>query len=300
MFMKHYLPVTFMAVLSVTLFSCHQTAPKKEASDSEAVKINNQGVNINYDDSKKGDTTLLFVHGWCINKGYWKDQFDFFQSKYRVVAVDLPGFGTSGKNREKWTVEAYGEDLSAVMQQLDLKNVVLVGHSMSGNIIVEAALHNKDRVIGLVGIDNFKNAGWDPTQPDTAAANFYKGVRQNYKAVVLPHASQYLFSSATDTLVKARVLNDIANADTVIAVDCLERGDSYPGSDKLASLKKTIYLINSDYTPTDTAALTKKGIAYVLLPIHGTGHYPMNENPSEFNMLLTQAIEKIGASSGKP
>ena len=288
-----------MTILSVSLFSCHQTASKKEASTGEAVKISNKGVNINYDDSKKGDTTLLFVHGWCINKNYWKDQEDFFRSKYRVVAVDLPGFGASGRNREKWTVEAYGEDLSAVMQQLNLNNVILIGHSMSGNIIVEAATHNKDRVIGLVGVDNFKNAGWDPTVPDTAAARFYKGARQNYKEVVLPYASQALFSSSTDTLVKAKVMNDIASADTVIAIDCLMRGDSYPGSDKLAALKKTIYLINSDYTPTDTAALTKKGIAYVLLLIHGTGHYPMNENPSGFNTLLAQAIKKIGASTDK-
>jgi len=296
--MKHYLPVALMILLPVVLLSCHQTAQqKKEASDSETVKISNGGVNINYDDTRKGDTTLLFVHGWCINKDYWKDQLDFFRSKYRVVAVDLPGFGASGKNREQWSVEAYGEDLSVVMQQLDLKNVILVGHSMSGNIVVEAALHNKDRVIGIVGVDNFKNAGWDPTQPDTAAANFYKGARRNYKAVVLPYASQYLFSSATDSLVKARVMNDIASADTVIAIDCLERGDSYPGTDKLASLKKKIYLINSDYTPTDTAALTKRGIAYVLLPIHGTGHYPMNENPSGFNKLLQEAVGKIAAET---
>ncbi|WP_146154332.1 alpha/beta hydrolase [Chitinophaga ginsengisoli] len=43
--------------------------------------------------------------------------------------------------------------------------------------------------------------------------------------------------------------------------------------------------------------MTKKGIAYVLLTIHGTGHYPMNEKPSAFNTLLTQAIEKIAATS---
>ena len=92
-------------------------------------------------------------------------------------------------------------------------------------------------------------------------------------------------------------MNDIASADTVIAIDCLERGDSYPGTDKLASLKKKIYLINSDYTPTDTAALTKRGIAYVLLPIHGTGHYPMNENPSGFNKLLQEAVGKIAAET---
>lgn len=294
--MKHRLPVIILSILSVLQFSCNQKGHHKEGSEEGKVQISNDGVNISYDDSINGDTTLLFVHGWCINKGYWKDQTDFFQSKYRVVAVDLPGFGASGKNRKSWTVEAYGEDLSAVMEQLNLKNVVLIGHSMSGNIIVEAALHNKDRVIGLVGVDNFKNADWDPTQSDTAAINFYRTARQNYKAVVLPYARQYLFSPSTDTLVKERVMSDIAAADPVISVDCLEKGDSYPGTAKLASLKRTIYLINSDYTPTDTAALSTKGISYVLLPIHGTGHYPMNENPAGFNALMTEAIKQIGVA----
>lgn len=291
--MKHYLLFTMLAFMQ---FSCNQKKGQpKEATTGQNTQIANEGVSISYDDSQKGDTTLLFVHGWCINKSYWKDQADFFRSKYRVVAVDLPGFGASGKNRESWTVEAYGKDLSAVMKQLDLKNVILIGHSMSGNIIVETAMYNKDRVIGLVGVDNFKNAGWDPTQPDTAAANFYKAARQNYKEVALS-SSQYLFSSSTDTLVKTRVMNDIANADPVISIDCLERGDRYPGTVKLASLKRPIYLINSDYTPTDTAALTKMGINYILLPIHGTGHYPMNEKPAAFNALMQQAIEKIGTA----
>lgn len=292
--MNHYLLITALTILSVTQLACNQTTPPKEAAANETKQIINEGMSIAYDDSMKGDTTLLFVHGWCINKSYWKDQLNFFRPKYRVVAIDLPGFGASGKNRKDWTVEAYGKDLSAVIKQLDLKNVILVGHSMSGNIIVEAALHNQERVIGLVGVDNFKNAGWDPTVPDTAAMEFYKAARQNYRAVVLPYSSQALFSPSTDTLIKARVLNDIASSDTVISLDCLERGDSYPGSDNMASLKKTLYLINSDYTPTDFVALTLKGIDFVWLTIHGTGHYPMNEKPAEFNALLQQAIVKIG------
>jgi pimeloyl-ACP methyl ester carboxylesterase len=212
------------------------------------------------------------------------------------VTIDLPGFGASGKNRSNWTVEAYGKDLSAVIELLDLKNVVLVGHSMSGQIIVETALHNKGRVIGLVGVDNFKHAGDEQTPPaDAITADFYNAARKNFKQVALPYASQFLFSPSSDSLIKQRVLNDIAGADPVIAINCLEQGDNYPGITNLASLKKKIYLINSDFTPTDTAGLRKKGIAYTLLPIHATGHYPMTEKPAEFNALLTQAMEKIKA-----
>jgi len=63
----------------------------------EKIKVVNQGVQIDFLDEGKGDTTLLFVHGWCINKTYWLEQVAQFKEKYRVVAIDLPGFGKSGK-----------------------------------------------------------------------------------------------------------------------------------------------------------------------------------------------------------
>jgi pimeloyl-ACP methyl ester carboxylesterase len=290
-----YNPLLSICTIALLLqFSCHPSGPGTTKATTEKIQITDQGVNIAYDDTQQGDTTLLFVHGWCIDKSYWKNQTDFFRSRYRVVSIDLPGFGASGKNRDNWSVEAYGKDLSAVIQQLNLKHIVLIGHSMSGQIIVETALQNKDRVIGLVGVDNFKSVG-DGKAPavDTAAISFYNAARKNYKEVVLPYASEYLFLPSTDSVVKQRVLQDIANADPVISINCLEQGDSYPGLTNLAALKKRIYLINSDATPTDTAGLIKKGIPNTLLPIHASGHYPMMEKPAEFNDQLERGLEMI-------
>ena len=70
----------------------------------EKIKIENQGVNIVYDDAKIGETVLLFIHGFGIDKSYWTNQTAFFSKKYRVVVLDLPGFGQSGKNRNSWKV----------------------------------------------------------------------------------------------------------------------------------------------------------------------------------------------------
>ncbi|WP_143305542.1 alpha/beta fold hydrolase [Chitinophaga vietnamensis] len=257
-------------------------------------KINDQGVDIAYNDSGLGDTTLLFVHGWCINKTYWAPQTDFFRPYYRVVAIDLPGYGESGKNRNSWTVEDFGRDVSSVIQQLDLKNVILIGHSMSGQIIVEAASHNKDRVIGLVGVDNFKNV-WEPSSSgqDTAATRFYQAIKNHYKTTVVPLLEKELFLPATDTAIKKRVIDDILHADTTIAVASLEQGDQYPGIRRLAALKRKIFLINSDATPTDTAGLRQKGVNFEVLYVHQSGHYPMLEKPVEFDSLLRKAIGKI-------
>ncbi|WP_426667288.1 alpha/beta fold hydrolase [Mucilaginibacter sp. McL0603] len=109
-----------ICILSVLQFSCNSKSNKSTTAD-KPIKISNEGVNIVYSDSGNGDTTLLFVHGWGINRSYWSNQVNYFSKKYRVVTIDLPGFGQSGKNRNIWNTEAYGLDLDTVISQLHLK-----------------------------------------------------------------------------------------------------------------------------------------------------------------------------------
>lgn len=258
------------------------------------LQIENNGVIINYNDSGNSDTVLLFVHGWCINNTYWKDQEAYFNRKYWVISMDLGGFGKSGKNRKVWTVEEFGKDVSAVIRQLDLKHVILVGHSMSGAIVVEAALQNPDRVMGIVGIDNFKNIAEEQTPESRAqVADICKQARKDYEGVFVQYAKKYLFSASTDSSVVNRVIADVRNTDHTISVDCVEQGDAYPLTEKLAGSKRKIYLVNSDYFPTDTTGFKIKHIPYELYTIHSTGHYPMIEKPKEFNALLEQVLNSI-------
>ncbi|WP_166437125.1 alpha/beta fold hydrolase [Niastella caeni] len=257
------------------------------------MNIHNKGVLINYNDSKTGDTVLLFIHGWGINQTYWTNQVSFFSKRFRVVTIDLPGFGKSGKNRKTWTVKDYTDDIHAILTQLDLKNVILIGHSMSGSIIVETALNYPSRIICVIGIDNLKDIGL-PLTPELEKewAVFYTNARKDFKRTVSKDINT-LFAPSTDSLIQKRVTEDILNSDTIIAVTCLENLDKYPFAQKLKSLNKPLYLINSDLTPTDTLAFQKKGIDYHLLNMGTTGHYPMLEKPDRFNLLLQEAIDSL-------
>ncbi|MBO9562861.1 MAG: alpha/beta hydrolase [Niastella sp.] len=281
-------------VLLVLQFACNDaTTTTPQTATQEKIKVENQGVHIDYDASKYGDTTLLFIHGWGINRTYWTNQASHFVPglNYRVVMLDLPGFGQSGKNRKSWTIENYAADISALIKALDLKNVILIGHSMSGAIIVETALTNPGRVIGIVGVDNFKNVGYVLTpERKKEADKFYEAFRTHYTELVMRYMDKELFAPSTDSLIHQEVINDILHSDSTIAVDILAHADSFPLAAKLASLKKRLYLINSSYTPTDTAALRKGGIDYALYDMGPTGHYPMVEKPALFNSLLQEII----------
>lgn len=276
------------------LISCKESETPQNAPDNSPVTIDNAGVNIEYEDNGLGDTTLLLVHGWGINKEYWAEQVKYFSGEYRVVTVDLPGFGQSGKNRKNWSVEEYGKDLTSVIKKLDLENVIIVGHSMSGAIVLETALKNPDKIIGVVGIDNFKNTGV-PVTEEMKAENqkIFASIRAEFKNSVSRYANNALFSKETDTLIKQRVVNDLISSDSIIAVDCMEQGEEYPLDKKLQSLNKNLYLINSDYFPTDTAALHRNKIKYKLYQQHGVGHYGMIEKPAEFNLMLQNVIRDI-------
>ena len=115
------------------------------------------GVSIHYQVQGKGKPALIFIHGWCCDRSYWDEQLSHFTQQYKVVAIDLAGHGDSGLERKAWTMEAYGEDVVAVVNKLKLQEVILVGHSMGGYVILEAARRLPERIIGLVGVDTLND-----------------------------------------------------------------------------------------------------------------------------------------------
>jgi pimeloyl-ACP methyl ester carboxylesterase len=277
-------------ILIVAQFSCKQG---RSGTKPVNVKINDQGVNIAYTDNGKGDTTLLFVHGWAINKGYWTNQVNYFSEKYRVITIDLPGFGQSGKNRNVWNTETFGRDVDSVISQLNLKNVILIGHSMAGDIVLEAGVNAPDKVIGLVGVDNFKNLGHIQTKADSIDYDHaIDSLKHHFKYLAFEYFNQALFYKTTADSIKKRVLSDVAKTDSVIAVACMER-DNFDEIKKLNSVKKKLYLINSDYTKTDTTGFKAHNIPHQIMYIHATGHFPMIEKPKEFNTALAQVIKSM-------
>jgi len=274
----------FILIFVALMLSCNHTQP---------VDVNDQGVKISYTDSRIGDTTLLFVHGWCINKSYWSNQVAYFSKKYRVVAFDMPGFGDSGKNRTDWSTNDYGRDVDSVISQLKLKNVILIGHSMAGDIVLQAAINNP-KVIGLVGVDNFKSVGHiENTASKKDFDDAIAALKRNFKSVAIPYFKQDLFSKTTSTAIQKRVLNDVTHADTTIATASMEQGNSFDELAKLHQAKMKLYLINSDVHPADTTGLIRNKIPYQLFYIHGTGHFPMIEDPGDFNLLLERVIQDI-------
>ena len=136
-------------LLVVIIYGC--------TNESDNVAISSDGIKISFDIQGEGNPALVFVHGWSNNRSIWVEQVAHFSKKYKVIAIDLPGFGKSGNNRQKWTMATFGEDVATVINKLDLNQVVLVGFSMGAPVVIEAAMRMPDHITGLVLVDHLQD-----------------------------------------------------------------------------------------------------------------------------------------------
>ncbi len=288
-FMKIYL----VLLTEIVLFSCNTPVVREENAN---IKVND--VAIAYNQCGNGDTSLLFVHGWCINKEYWNDQSAYFCNRYKVVTLDLPGFGRSGKNRTNWAFEQYADDINEFIKEKKLKNVILIGHSMSGDILLLMDTKYPESVIGIVGIDNLKRPGVKLLEEESKQVeSFFAIMDSSFSGTVEVYTKQNLFPPSADTSIVSRVVNDFKKNDSVIAMKVLRSllDVSQKERDMMQQLKHTLYLVNSDGDRTQIDSLKKycKASAEVVF-VHGTGHYPMIEKPAEFNAALQKVFGMIG------
>jgi pimeloyl-ACP methyl ester carboxylesterase len=254
------------------------------------------GVPIRYDAAGKGDPALVFVHCGGCNRGFWDGQMAYFAAKHRVVALDLAGHGQSGGGRKDWTMAAFGQDVVAVVEALGLKRVVLIGHSLGGPAVLEAARRVPGRVAGLVLVDS-----WVDFEQRIAAEEVEKYVsalQADYRATTTAIVSQYLFSASTPEPVKARVLETVLSGPQEIGVAVTRSSMAYEPLPALREIKAPICAISSDLFPTNLEGNRKYVPSYQAAIMKGVGHYLMLEQPEAFNELLAWALRELARSGG--
>jgi pimeloyl-ACP methyl ester carboxylesterase/uncharacterized protein YndB with AHSA1/START domain len=263
------------------------------------MKIRADKVTLNYRHEGEGKINIIFLHGWSIDSSYWKDQIDLLKDEYSVYAIDLPGYGDSkADERDAWSMEEFALDIRDFMKHLQLENIILVGHSMSGGIILDVAVKSsEEEIIALIGVDNLKTVGIEMAPDIKAQVDDYSAkLAGNYKEAVTTYAENYLFTPTTPDKVRERVVKDFAKTDPQIGLSTFRNLNEFSAKvpEKLQLIPQKLYLINSDSYPTNEHGLAKYcKNGYQVITMHGTGHYPMVEKPEEFNMLLKGLIDNI-------
>jgi pimeloyl-ACP methyl ester carboxylesterase len=113
-------------------------------------KILFDSVNIAYIDEGTGSQTILFVHGLGHSYIGWQKNIDYLKQYYRCIAIDLPGNGRSTGGNYPYSMIFFAECLYEFIKSKNLKNVILCGHSMGGQIAMSMAYKHPESIERLV------------------------------------------------------------------------------------------------------------------------------------------------------
>lgn len=113
------------------------------------------GLQINYKEAGEG-YPLVFLHGWGSSLVAFERMLQQFQNNFRVITIDLPGFGKSDEPKEAWDVDGYVQFLEAFFKQKVITNPILAGHSHGGRVSILYASRNPVHKLVLIDAAGIK------------------------------------------------------------------------------------------------------------------------------------------------
>jgi pimeloyl-ACP methyl ester carboxylesterase len=264
-----------------------------ETSDERRVP-SADGVPIAFEECGSGAPALVFVHGWCGERGFWRATAQALGSSHRCLVLDLAGHGASGAGRSRWTLDSLADDVVAVVTAAGAEDAILIGHSMGGPVALLAAARLAPRVRGVIAVESLHDAGFEyaPGFLEGVAAaleaDFPRALEASFRGVVAPGASPELVD-----WICARALR----TDRPAALGLLRGLEGFELPSALRGAGVPVRVINAAPRPGGplvTALEENRALAdFDALLLEDAGHFPMLEHPEGFLPLLRRWIEEL-------
>ncbi|MBQ7835794.1 MAG: alpha/beta hydrolase [Clostridia bacterium] len=243
------------------------------------------GIKTSYIDVGSGEAVLM-LHGWGSKKELFDNIIQPVSEKYRVIAPDFPGFGSTDEPGEVWCVDDFVRWTVKFVSSLELKKIILLGHSFGGRVVIKMA-SREDLPFEIDKIILTGSAGIMPKRSLS-----YKIKVGSYKLgkkfLMLPPVKA-LFPDALENMQKKRGSADYAAASHVMR-GCLVRVVNEDLRDYLPGIKQSTLLIwgtEDDATPVSDGELMEKLIPDAgLVKLKGAGHYSWLNDPYTFIAVL--------------
>lgn len=252
------------------------------------IKLRNLNINYLVEGHNDGNTILL-LHGWGANIETFNPIIERLSKKFKVYALDLPGFGKSQKPPKEYTVEDYSKVVLEFINTLHLKNVTLIGHSFGGRVIIKLVgklgyVPNKIVLVDSAGIRPKRNINY------YIKVYLYKFVRKFSKYILGKEKSEELIK-------KYREKNgseDYKNSDEVMR-EIFKKVVNEDLKKYLSNIKVPTLLMwgeNDKDTPLEDAKKMEKNIPDVgLVILKGAGHYSYLNNFNQFIIILENFLQ---------
>ena len=263
--------------------------PKPIRDGVPRIVDSSDGVHIEYHVYGTGAPVLVLVHGWSCDSNYWNAQVQELKTRYTVVTVDLAGHGASGRNRTDWTMERFGDDVVAAVQALHDPKVILIGHSMGGPVVLQAARKLKEQTIAVIGIDTLKSLGL----PKPSGTAQLAAMEKNFIGATRDMVDK-MFTANADPVLKRRVMDDMSQGPPEVGLAAIGAMQAMDYTAAVKAVSVPIVLINADLGgATDAARLHKVASNIRVVTLKGLGHFLMMEDPKTFNAALEAELKRL-------
>lgn len=156
----------------VALFTSLQLVERQRAGLSlKQVSVGDLSIHY-YEGGPSNAQTIVMVHGFAASKDNWLRFAGYLSQDYRVIALDLPGFGGSSRPVGSYDIGTQSERLAGIIDALGLDKLHLIGNSMGGHISALYAARYPGRMRSLALLDN---AGVTSPQPSELRQRMQRG-----------------------------------------------------------------------------------------------------------------------------
>jgi pimeloyl-ACP methyl ester carboxylesterase len=242
----------------------------------------------------RGTQTVVFVHGWSGNSGFWREQIPALTNRAKLILIDLPGHGRSDKPHVDYTMDYFARGVLAVMRDARVRKATLIGHSMGVPVICRVHAQAPDKVTALVAVDGLlRRSQLKPEEVEKYLAP--------YRAPDFSgHVTNFIYSMFPDDgshPLRDRVLAEVMTTPPYVMSSAMHGmfATNQPAWD-LHDVKVPVLVLNApnphwnaDYEAY-VRALSPKTDYRVL---EGTGHCLMLEKPAQFNAALLDMLQKF-------
>jgi pimeloyl-ACP methyl ester carboxylesterase len=274
-------------LLALLISSCMQQGSQGPEKGSV---LSADQTEISYTLYGDGKTALVFVHCWCCDQGYWREQVDTFSQDYKVVTIDLAGHGKSGTSRDDYTLQAFGLDVASVVKHLELNRVILIGHSLGGGVILAAAHQLKEQTLALIGVDTYQGFLYELS--DSVIRQFIQPFKQDFYNTTVGFVHG-MFPPGADSILVMEIAEDLAQGPAEVAISAMINNICTDPVDLLEGLDIPIYSINSRMFPVDVEANRELYPDFEVRFMEGVGHFVQLEDPLNFNRALDKILKEI-------
>jgi len=246
-------------------------APAAEATGY--AKVN--GAEIYYAIYGSGEP-LILLHGGLGNTDYWGGQIAAFSAKYKVICIASRGHGRSTRDDQPYSYHLMASDVIAVMDILSIKKASIVGWSDGGNIGIDIAVNNPDRLVKLFAFGaNFNPSGVKPTVETD------------------PVFGAYIERAAADY---SRLSKTPKQFDEFVA-QISEMWAKQPNftPEQLKSIKAPVAVADGEYDEAIALEHTRQMAALIpgstLIIMPNLSHFAMWQDPAAFNSAVLNFLE---------